>query len=54
MDRQAGEDYFEQFQPLTPPRKFVAGETHLYLGRQYRLKLVEGEWTSVKLKGRYL
>ena len=32
-------DYFTQFKPLTPPRQFVAGETHLYAGRQYRLKL---------------
>lgn len=31
--------YFNQFLPRTPPRKFVAGETHLYLGRQYRLNV---------------
>jgi predicted metal-dependent hydrolase len=46
--------YFDQFHPLTPPRRFVAGETHFYLGRQYRLKLVEDAKTSVKLKGRFL
>lgn len=45
--------HFEQFHPLTPPRRFVAGETHLYLGRQYRLKLVEDESQSVKLVGRF-
>ena len=44
-------DYFTQFKPLTPPRQFVAGETHLYVGRQYRLKLHEGETNQVKLKG---
>jgi predicted metal-dependent hydrolase len=32
--------YFSQFLPRTPDRRFVAGETHLYLGRQYRLKVV--------------
>jgi len=32
--------YFSQFLPRTPERRFVAGETHLYLGRQYRLKVV--------------
>ncbi|MBB4020210.1 MULTISPECIES: YgjP-like metallopeptidase domain-containing protein [Actibacterium] len=32
--------YFAQFLPRTPERRFVAGETHLYLGRQYRLKVV--------------
>jgi predicted metal-dependent hydrolase len=46
--------YFDQFHPLTPTRMFVAGETHLYLGRQYRLKVVEDAKLSVKLKGRFL
>lgn len=31
---------FEQFRPITPPRKYVPGETHRFLGRQFRL-LVE-------------
>ena len=43
--------YFDQFQPRTPKRRFVGGETHLYLGRQYRLKIIEGGIDSVKLKG---
>lgn len=33
--------YFMQFMPRTPERLYVAGETHLYLGRQYRLKIIE-------------
>jgi predicted metal-dependent hydrolase len=45
--------YFEQFQPRQPARQFVSGETHLYLGRQYRLKVVKGTGSSVKLVGRY-
>lgn len=32
-------DYFQQFEPRTPARHFVSGETHRYLGRQYRLKV---------------
>ena len=32
--------FFTQYLPRTPERKYVAGETHLYLGRQYRLKVV--------------
>ncbi len=46
--------FFHQFQPLQPPRRYVSGETHLYLGRQYRLKVVQHNTNSVKLKGRYL
>jgi len=45
--------YFEQFQPRTPKRRYVGGETHLYLGRQYRLKIAEAGKYSVKLKGGY-
>jgi predicted metal-dependent hydrolase len=33
------QDYFKAFTPKTPTRQFVSGETHLYLGRQYRLKI---------------
>lgn len=31
--------YFEQFRPRTPTRAWLPGETHLYLGRQYRLRI---------------
>ncbi len=41
--------YFIQFLPRTPERRFIAGETHLYLGRQYRLKVVPHVQESVKL-----
>ncbi|WP_347268641.1 SprT family zinc-dependent metalloprotease [Paracoccus sp. (in: a-proteobacteria)] len=41
--------YFVQFLPRTPDRQYVAGETHLYLGRQYRLKLVPHVQANVKL-----
>lgn len=45
--------YFEQFLPRTPERKYLSGETHLYLGRHYRLKFSEAPTKSLKLKGRY-
>lgn len=44
---------FRKFLPKQPARQYVSGETHLYLGRQYRLKLSEGTPESVKLKSGY-
>lgn len=41
--------YFAQFQPRTPPRLYVGGETHLYLGRQYRLAIERGDANGVRL-----
>ncbi|WP_267895667.1 M48 family metallopeptidase [Paracoccus sediminilitoris] len=41
--------YFAQFLPRTPERRFVACETHLYLRRQYRLKVVPHVQECVKL-----
>ncbi|MGK7392122.1 MAG: M48 family metallopeptidase [Candidatus Cyclobacteriaceae bacterium M2_1C_046] len=40
---------FLSYHPLTPPRKFINGETHLYLGRQYRLRIEKGPKNEVKL-----
>lgn len=40
---------FERYRPRTPARQYINGESHLYLGRQYRLKLAEGDSASVKL-----
>lgn len=42
-------DYFQLFEPRTPPRKYIGGETHLYLGRQYRLKIIRSDKCGVKL-----
>jgi hypothetical protein len=36
------QDYFATFLPQVPPRQYVSGETHRYLGRQYRLKVLRG------------
>jgi predicted metal-dependent hydrolase len=43
------QSYFRQFTPKTPERSYVNGETHLYLGKQYRLKIAQGDKNSVKL-----
>jgi predicted metal-dependent hydrolase len=46
--------YFEQFKPTQPAPNYVSGESCLYLGRQYRLKVHEAYPEAVKLVGRYL
>jgi len=46
--------YFLSFEPKTPPRKYVNGESLLYLGRQYRLKVTLAKRNEVKYKGRYI
>ncbi len=37
------QNFFLSFQPKTPNRKYISGETHLYMGRQYRLLIKNGE-----------
>ena len=44
--------FFLSFQPKAPKRKYLSGETHLYLGRQYRLQILIAQEESVKLKGK--
>lgn len=45
----------ERFLPKQPPRRYISGESHRYLGRQYRLKVERAvEARGVKLKGAYL
>jgi len=48
------QSFFLNYHPRTPARKYISGETHLYLGRQYRLKIIRNNFESVKLKGKYI
>lgn len=48
------QSYFLNFHPKTPAKKFISGETHLYLGRQYRLRIVDGAKAGVKMKGKFI
>jgi predicted metal-dependent hydrolase len=41
--------FFRQFDPRTPERRYVGGETHLYLGRHYRLRIRKGDHDAVQL-----
>jgi predicted metal-dependent hydrolase len=45
---------FHRYTPRTPARQYLSGETHLYLGRQYRLKVLSGESPSVKMNRGHL
>lgn len=47
------QQYFRQFDPRTPERQFVGGETHLYLGKQFRLKVCEASQDKVVLSRGY-
>jgi predicted metal-dependent hydrolase len=44
---------FASMNATRPPMRYVTGATHRYLGRQYRLKLHEGESSKVALQGAY-
>ncbi|MDE2980451.1 MAG: SprT family zinc-dependent metalloprotease [Gemmatimonadota bacterium] len=41
--------FFSHFMPRTPERRYLAGETHLYLGRQYRLKVLRSGRPGVEM-----
>lgn len=43
------QSFFRQFEPRTPERRYIGGETHLYLGRHYRLRISSGNRDAVKL-----
>ncbi|WP_299798007.1 SprT family zinc-dependent metalloprotease [uncultured Maribacter sp.] len=48
------QSFFLTYHPKTTKRNYISGETHLYLGRQYLLKVEENEKESVKLKGKFI
>jgi predicted metal-dependent hydrolase len=41
--------FFSLFLPKQPRRHYVSGETHLYLGNKYRLKVIESDSEQIQL-----
>jgi hypothetical protein len=48
------QSYFLSFQPRVTEKQYISGETHLYLGRQYQLKITDSKAEKVKLSGGFL
>ena len=48
------QDWFARFPKAPPPRQYLGGETHLYLGRRYRLKIEKGDCREVKIDGGFI
>lgn len=46
--------FFQQFSPRAITRKYVGGETHFYLGRRYRLKLITSSIEKVRVFGAHI
>ena len=45
--------YFKQLGEHSPEKRYISGESHYYLGRQFLLRVEEGKPNSVRYKGRY-
>jgi predicted metal-dependent hydrolase len=41
--------FFDSFNPRTPERRYISGESHRYLGRQYTLRIKKSEEESIKV-----
>lgn len=48
------QNYFLTFHPKPNDKKYVSGESHYYLGKQYRIEVLEDKKNEVSYKGRYI
>lgn len=44
--------FFKSFGWKMPERRYISGESHLYLGKQYMLRVMDGKPNNVSFKGR--
>jgi len=42
-------DYFDKLKPILPPREYINGEIHYYLGRPYKLRILSGKKTEIEI-----
>ena len=47
-------DRLQSYHPLPSLKRYVSGETFVYLGRQYRLRIIHGAKTKASLNGQFL
>jgi len=47
------QSYFLSFEPRMPQKKYIGGESHYYLGRQYRIKIISSDQEIVKMDRGY-
>ena len=47
------QSYFRSLGVSAPEKRFISGESHYYLGKQYMLRVTEGKPNSARYKGRY-
>lgn len=48
------QNFFLTFHPKPNDKKYVSGESHFYLGKQYRIEIIEDKKNEVHYKGRYI
>ena len=47
-------DYFEKNRKFTNKKEYVSGESHSFMGRQYRLRVRKSIYESVKISGGFI
>jgi predicted metal-dependent hydrolase len=48
------QNFFLTFHPKPNDKKYVSGESHFYLGKQYRIEIIDDKKNEVQYKGRYI